>query len=140
MNEGLACLVMPMFMSFKPDIQISRAMLESHQEMGCESRQEQGSYIGSQQLHGGLLTFVPLNDMCSRKCAAPLLSGVSYLLPASIQTPTVAVSANGVVSEATRMPLGRVVTCNANDRQLALLRHTGARDEVREALLLDNLL
>ena len=60
---------------------------------------------------GWKLTFVPLKAMCSRKCAAPLLSAVSYLLPASIQTPTVAVSAKGVVSEATRIPLGSVVTC-----------------------------
>ena len=102
-------------------------MLESHQWVGCESRQEQDSHVGSQQLHRGVLTFVPLNAMCSRKCAAPLLSGVSYLLPASIHTPTVAVSANGVVSEATRMPLGRVVTCNASDQGSALSCHTDAR-------------
>ena len=116
-------------------------MLESHQWVGCESRQEQDSHVGSQQLHRGVLTFVPLNAMCSRKCAAPLLSGVSYLLPASIQTPTVAVSANGVVSEATRMPLGRVVTCNASDQGSALSCHTDARVgfdvSVRETLLLD---
>jgi hypothetical protein len=30
--------------------------------------------------------------MCSRKWAAPLFCAVSYRLPASIQTPTVAVS------------------------------------------------
>jgi hypothetical protein len=39
------------------------------------------------------------------------LAAVSYLLPASIHTPTVAVWACGVASVATRMPLGRVVTC-----------------------------
>ena len=61
------------------------------------------------------LTCVPLNAMCSKKCAAPLFCAVSYLLPASIQTPTVAVSAKGVVSEATRIPLGRVVTCDMHD-------------------------
>ena len=38
------------------------------------------------------LTLVPLNAMCSKKWAAPLFSFVSYRLPASIQTPTVAVS------------------------------------------------
>ena len=65
-------------------------------------------------------TLVPLKAMCSKKCAAPLLSSVSYLLPASIQTPTDAVSAKGVVSEATRSPLERVVTCEcrAGDCQL----------------------
>ena len=35
---------------------------------------------------------VPLNDMCSRKWAAPLFAAVSNLLPASMKTPTVAVS------------------------------------------------
>ena len=54
---------------------------------------------------------VPLNAMCSRKCAVPLFAAVSYRDPASIQTPTVAVSAFGVVSVATRMPLASVVTC-----------------------------
>lgn len=57
-------------------------------------------------------TLVPLKDMCSRKCAVPLLTSVSYLLPASIHTPTVAVSVNGLVSDATRNPLGRVVICD----------------------------
>ena len=35
---------------------------------------------------------VPLKFMCSRKCATPLLAAVSYRLPASMYTPTVAVS------------------------------------------------
>lgn len=47
--------------------------------------------------------------MCSRKCAAPLVDSDSYRDPASIQTPTAAVWACGVVSVATRRPLGRVV-------------------------------
>ena len=42
--------------------------------------------------------------MCSRKCAAPLLWGVSYRDPASIHTPTVAVFEPGIVSDATRRP------------------------------------
>lgn len=60
---------------------------------------------------GALRTLVPLKRMCSRKCAAPLVSSVSNLLPELIQTPTVAVSAKGMCSVATRRPLGRVVTC-----------------------------
>ena len=60
-------------------------------------------------------TFVPLKAMCSRKCAAPLLAAVSKRLPASIHTPTTAVSAKGVVSDATRSPLGSVVTCVCYD-------------------------
>ena len=35
---------------------------------------------------------VPLKAMCSRKCATPLFSSVSYREPVSIHTPTVAVS------------------------------------------------
>lgn len=63
----------------------------------------------NQNVESILQTLVPLNDMCSRKCAVPLLTAFSYLLPASIQTPTVAVSVKGRVSEATRNPLGNVV-------------------------------
>jgi hypothetical protein len=64
-------------------------------------------------LAGGRATraLVPLNRMCSRKCATPLLASVSKRLPELIHTPTVVVSANGMVSVATRSPLGRVVTC-----------------------------
>ena len=58
-------------------------------------------------------TVVPLKAMCSRKWAVPLLAAFSYRLPASIQTPTVAVSAKGVVSDATLSPLDRVVTCSS---------------------------
>ena len=65
-----------------------------------------------------VLVLVPLNAMCSRKCAVPLLAAVSYLLPASIHTPTVAVWACGVASVATRMPLGRVVTCAGRKKSL----------------------
>ena len=53
---------------------------------------------------------VPLNAMCSRKCAVPFVSLDSYRDPASIQTPTVAVSLYGVASVATRKPDGKVVT------------------------------
>jgi hypothetical protein len=52
------------------------------------------------------LTRVPLKAMCSKKCALPLLASVSYRLPASIHTPTVAVSAKGAVSEPIRKPFG----------------------------------
>lgn len=45
----------------------------------------------------------------------PLLTAFSYLLPASIQTPTVAVSVNGLVSDATRSPLGSVVICKSKN-------------------------
>lgn len=55
-------------------------------------------------------TFVPLNSMCSRKCAVPLFSSVSNLLPELIHMPTVAVSAYGTVSVATRNPFGNVET------------------------------
>lgn len=48
---------------------------------------------------------VPLKAMCSRKCAAPLLWGVSYREPASIHTPTVAVLEPSMVSDATRRPV-----------------------------------
>ena len=58
------------------------------------------------------LTLVPLNRMCSRKCATPLLASFSNLLPELIHMPTVVVSAKGIVSEATRRPLGSVVTCS----------------------------
>eukprot|EP00976_Prorocentrum_cordatum_P013556 270500-Prorocentrum_minimum.AAC.2 len=58
--------------------------------------------------------------MCSKKCAVPLFSEVSKRLPASIHTPTVAVVAKGVVSVATRSPLGSVVTC-ANKRRLCYI-------------------
>lgn len=50
-----------------------------------------------------------LNAMCSRKCATPLVSSVSNLLPASIHSPTVHVLPPWF-SEATRIPLGRTVT------------------------------
>ena len=60
---------------------------------------------------------VPLKAMCSRKCAVPLLAAVSYLLPASIHTPMVAVCAWGLASVATRMPFGRVVTCAGRGRK-----------------------
>jgi hypothetical protein len=42
----------------------------------------------------------------------PLLASFSNLLPELIQMPTVAVSAYGLASVATRRPFGRVVTCN----------------------------
>ena len=42
-----------------------------------------------------------MNAMCSRKCAAPLSEASSNLLPASIQTPTAAVSALAVALVAT---------------------------------------
>lgn len=48
--------------------------------------------------------------MCSTKWATPLVSSFSYLLPASIQRPTVAVAAP-VSSVATRIPLSKVVNC-----------------------------
>lgn len=47
--------------------------------------------------------------MCSRKCAQPLSASVSKLLPASIQTPMVAVSPPDD-SLATRSPESRVVS------------------------------
>ena len=48
--------------------------------------------------------------MCSRKCAAPLSEASSNLLPASIQTPTAAVSALAVALVATLKPFSSVVT------------------------------
>ena len=54
---------------------------------------------------------VPLNAMCSKKCAAPLLEAASYRDPASIQTPSVTVSHSaGTLSVATRRPFFSVVT------------------------------
>ena len=53
---------------------------------------------------------VPLKAMCSKKCDVPLLAAVSYRDPASIQTPTVAVSAPNVVSDPTRKPFSSVET------------------------------
>ena len=54
---------------------------------------------------------VPLNAICSKKCAAPLLDAASYLLPASIQTPSVTVSHSaGTLSVATLKPFFSVVT------------------------------
>ena len=54
---------------------------------------------------------VPLNAICSRKCAAPLFEAASYLLPASIQTPNVTVSHSaGTLSVATLKPFFSVVT------------------------------
>ena len=54
---------------------------------------------------------VPLNAICSKKCAAPLLDAASYLLPASIQTPSVTVSHSaGTRSVATLKPFFSVVT------------------------------
>ena len=54
---------------------------------------------------------VPLKAMCSRKCAAPLFEAASYLLPASIQTPSVTVSHSaGTRSVATLRPFLRVET------------------------------
>ena len=63
------------------------------------------------------LTVVPLKAMCSKKWAVPLLASVSYRLPASIHTPTVAVLEWGTVSLATRRPLGRRVTCRHQARR-----------------------
>ncbi len=51
-----------------------------------------------------MLKFVLVNTLkarCSRKCAVPLVSSVSALDPASIQTPTVEVCAQGEYSVAT---------------------------------------
>jgi hypothetical protein len=64
------------------------------------------------------ITLVPLNRMCSRKCAVPLFASVSNRLPELIQIPTVAVSACGLASVATRKPLSSVVICggSAGDR------------------------
>ncbi len=59
---------------------------------------------------------VPLNAMCSRKCAVPFVCASSYLEPASIHTPTVAVSAPGTVSVATRSPFASVVTYTPRSR------------------------
>ena len=53
---------------------------------------------------------VPLNAMCSRKCAVPLLASVSNRDPASIHTPTVATGHTLFVSVATRIPFASVVT------------------------------
>jgi hypothetical protein len=52
---------------------------------------------------------VPLKAMCSRKCATPLFSSVSYREPVSIHTPTVAVSPPDA-SDAIRSWLGSVET------------------------------
>ncbi len=47
--------------------------------------------------------------MCSRKCATPLFSAVSYLEPVSIHSPTVEVG-EPVSSVATRIPLSSTLT------------------------------
>ena len=53
---------------------------------------------------------VPLNTMCSTRWATPLTSARSWRVPTPTQTPRDAVSTWGIVSVATRRPLGRVVT------------------------------
>ena len=58
---------MPVFMLFEQCNHTLRVMLGSHQGVSCESKQEQDSHAGSQELYRGVLTFVPLNAMCSRK-------------------------------------------------------------------------
>lgn len=52
---------------------------------------------------------MPLKVRCSRKCAVPLEASSSYLDPASIKTPTVAVSP-WPPSDATRTPFFKVET------------------------------
>ena len=69
-------------------------------------------------------TLVPLKNMCSRKCAQPLFLSFSKRLPASIQIPTHAVSANGVVSDATRIPFDRLVTCRGSSGDAAAQNST----------------
>lgn len=62
------------------------------------------------RLDSGNYTLVPLKRRCSKKCAVPFVASVSKRLPELIHTPTVVVSAKGMTSVATRMPLGRTVT------------------------------
>ena len=59
---------------------------------------------------------MPLKAMCSKKRAAPLLESVSWRLPASIHTPTVAVAAKLVSADATGIRLSRDVTCDPHCR------------------------
>ena len=72
---------------------------------------------------------VPLNARCSRKCAAPEFSGVSYRLPVSIHTPMATVGA-GTVSVATRRPVSSVDTsergCHASLASAVLKRQRRA--------------
>lgn len=70
------------------------------------SRNMQGSGLLTERRR----TLVPLNRMCSKKCATPLFASVSKRLPELIQIPTVVVSAKGIASVATRRPFRRVVT------------------------------
>ena len=51
---------------------------------------------------------MPLNAMCSRKGAVPLVASVSARDPESIQTPTVGVCTCGCDSVAIARPLGGV--------------------------------
>jgi len=51
---------------------------------------------------------VPLNAMCSRKCAMPFWSSVSCRPPASTQMPIEADCSPGIRSVAMRKPLDRV--------------------------------
>ncbi len=53
---------------------------------------------------------VPLNSRCSRKCEQPASGPVSSRLPVSTQAPIAADRTDGIDSEMTRKPLGRVVS------------------------------
>ncbi len=53
---------------------------------------------------------VPLNAMCSSRCATPLCSAGSLRVPTPAQTPSDVVSTESIRSVATRNPFGRVVT------------------------------
>lgn len=66
-----------------------------------------------------LMSFRTLKARCSRKCAVPLVSAVSALEPASIQTPTVDVCAQGEYSVATYSTRVRKVLRDAYQGQLA---------------------
>ena len=51
---------------------------------------------------------VPLKNMCSAKCAMPLVSGVSYREPAANMTTHVTDCAEGIGAVTTRVPFARV--------------------------------
>lgn len=64
-----------------------------------------------------------LNVMCSRKCAVPLVSALSYRLPASMKTPTVAVSPWPPCTYTTKhgsVDLQTITTCCCRAREGAL--------------------
>jgi hypothetical protein len=64
---------------------------------------------------------VPLNIMCSKKCASPVMPGTSLRLPARTQLYKVTLGMSRSVQMMTFMPLARVAawTCSAPGTRVA---------------------